>query len=162
MATLSASSSSGRELVERTERFVRRLFEGQDPSHDYSHVERVRRTALKIGQSLLAKGQYANLLTVELAALLHDVGDAKYASQHATKLATILPGTDLSRGVPQQFLEGAGCPPEMAREVQSIVERVGFRKELGMSPQADSYKSAELDVVRGGTGVGLLDWVRRF
>ncbi|KAI9029143.1 hypothetical protein DFJ74DRAFT_603195 [Hyaloraphidium curvatum] len=144
---LSASSPAGRDLVARTETFVRRLFEGQDASHDFSHVERVRRLAIRIGESLLARGQYANLLTVELAALLHDVADAKYAREHAAKLGELLPGADPER-VPAQFLERAGATPELARQVQAVVERVGYRKEIATSKHADKYASNELDCVR--------------
>lgn len=145
-----SSSPAGRELVARTEVFVRRLFEGNDASHDFSHVDRVRRLAVKLGESLISRSVYANLLTVELAALLHDVGDAKYADKHAAQLAELLPGADRDKGVPQQFLQRVGCPPDLANEVQAIVERVGFRKEIGTSSHADTYKSNELDCVRGG------------
>ncbi|KIM40609.1 hypothetical protein M413DRAFT_73097 [Hebeloma cylindrosporum] len=48
-----------------------------DPSHDKYHVQRVRRTALSLAQSL---SPTPDLLTVELAALLHDVLDKKYVA----------------------------------------------------------------------------------
>lgn len=150
---LSSSSATARDLVSRTELFVRRLFDGQDPSHDFYHIARVRKTAVKLAESLVKRGNYTNLFITELAALLHDVGDAKYAMQHAEKLQRIMPNADLSRPVPGQFLESIGCPVEVATEVQSIVERVGYRKEIGTSSFADTKKSNELDCVRGGRGL---------
>ncbi|KAI0267740.1 hypothetical protein BC834DRAFT_822121 [Gloeopeniophorella convolvens] len=46
-----------------------------DPSHDPHHVRRVRRTALRLARALPTP---PDLLTIDLAALLHDVLDAKY------------------------------------------------------------------------------------
>ncbi|PCH42473.1 hypothetical protein WOLCODRAFT_132404 [Wolfiporia cocos MD-104 SS10] len=53
-----------------------------DPSHDAFHVQRVRRTALHLARAVSAQDPTKNpdLLTVELAALLHDVLDKKYVS----------------------------------------------------------------------------------
>jgi uncharacterized protein len=47
---------------------------GDSSGHDWWHIERVRQTALAIG---LEEG--ADLFVVELAALLHDVADWKFA-----------------------------------------------------------------------------------
>ncbi|KAH9948701.1 hypothetical protein B0H21DRAFT_777757 [Amylocystis lapponica] len=53
-----------------------------DPSHDAFHVERVRKTALHLARAISASpcSKRPDLLTVELAALLHDVLDKKYVS----------------------------------------------------------------------------------
>lgn len=59
-------------LVKNTEAFVKKTMKG-DPGHDWSHVNRVRKLAVYIG-----KKEKANLLVVELAALLHDVADYKF------------------------------------------------------------------------------------
>lgn len=54
-----------------------------DPSHDAFHVQRVRRTALHLARAVTASEGTSkpDLLTVELAALLHDVLDKKYVTQ---------------------------------------------------------------------------------
>ena len=59
-------------LIQKTEEFVKKTMKG-DPGHDWSHVNRVRKLALYIG-----KKEKANLLIVELAALLHDIADYKF------------------------------------------------------------------------------------
>lgn len=53
-----------------------------DPSHDAFHVQRVRRTALHLARAVTASEGTSkpDLLTVELAALLHDVLDKKYVT----------------------------------------------------------------------------------
>ncbi|KAI9461570.1 hypothetical protein BJY52DRAFT_1116940 [Lactarius psammicola] len=79
-------------VVRAAEQFMEETMSNfSDPSHDPHHVRRVRRTALRLARSLsLPERDGSNtgsphpvpgapdLLTVELAALLHDVLDKKY------------------------------------------------------------------------------------
>ncbi|KZT18131.1 hypothetical protein NEOLEDRAFT_1184551 [Neolentinus lepideus HHB14362 ss-1] len=65
-----------------------------DPSHDAYHVERVRKTALHLARTVsITLEKRPDLLTVELAALLHDVLDKKYvsAAEAADPYAYFLP-----------------------------------------------------------------------
>ena len=61
-------------ILSRTADHVRILLSGDSAGHDWWHIERVRRVALTI-----AREEQANLFLVELAALLHDVADWKFA-----------------------------------------------------------------------------------
>ncbi|HEX8245392.1 MAG TPA: HD domain-containing protein, partial [Longimicrobium sp.] len=61
------------EILARTEAHVRRAMTGEGTGHDWWHVHRVRRTALR-----LAEEEGADAYVVELAALLHDVADHKF------------------------------------------------------------------------------------
>lgn len=61
------------EALTKTETYVRQKLEGEGSGHDWWHIHRVRNTALK-----LAKKEQADLLIVELAALLHDIADHKF------------------------------------------------------------------------------------
>lgn len=61
------------EIISQTESFVREKLEGEGSGHDWWHIHRVRNTALT-----LAKEENADLFTVELAALLHDIADHKF------------------------------------------------------------------------------------
>ncbi|TCI46464.1 HD domain-containing protein [Exiguobacterium sp. SH3S2] len=61
-----------RQAIQATERFVTKLHTGDHTGHDMSHLERVRRLA-----EHLAEGMAVDPLVVTLAALLHDVEDAK-------------------------------------------------------------------------------------
>jgi uncharacterized protein len=63
-----------RDIIQKTTAHVRELLSGEGSGHDWFHVERVGRTALAIAQE-----EGANLFVVELAALLHDVADWKFA-----------------------------------------------------------------------------------
>src|SRR6187401_2804958 len=61
-------------IITRTADHVRKLLDGDSAGHDWWHIERVRRVALTI-----AREERAGLFLVELAALLHDVADWKFA-----------------------------------------------------------------------------------
>jgi uncharacterized protein len=60
------------ELIDRTADQVKTALSGESSGHDWWHTYRVWRTAHRIGE---AEG--ADLLVVELAALLHDIADWK-------------------------------------------------------------------------------------
>ncbi|KAJ6623997.1 hypothetical protein B0H10DRAFT_2008146 [Mycena sp. CBHHK59/15] len=64
-------------IISEAEKIMQDAMARYDPSHDAFHVQRVRKTALAIANSLSPK---PDLLVVELAALLHDVLDKKYVS----------------------------------------------------------------------------------
>ncbi|KAF8655061.1 hypothetical protein AX16_003262 [Volvariella volvacea WC 439] len=66
-----------RAVIQAAEKIMLETMARYDPSHDAYHVYRVRKTALEIAQSLPSK---PDLLTIELAALLHDVLDKKYVT----------------------------------------------------------------------------------
>jgi len=65
-----------RALIEKVSRFVMDAMQHHDSGHGWSHVERVVRMALHIHE---CEGR-GDSLTVELGALLHDVGDHKFAA----------------------------------------------------------------------------------
>jgi len=60
-------------LMIATEQMIRQTQAGDSSGHDWWHIDRVRRTALEI-----ARLEGADLRVVELAALLHDIGDWKF------------------------------------------------------------------------------------
>ena len=60
------------ELIEHTADYVKTALAGEGSGHDWWHTYRVWKTARRIGRS-----ERADLLIVELAALLHDIADWK-------------------------------------------------------------------------------------
>lgn len=64
---------SKKEILSKTEAYVRNKLEGEGSGHDWWHIHRVRNTALKLGQE-----EKADLFVVELTALLHDIADHKF------------------------------------------------------------------------------------
>ncbi|KAF5391588.1 hypothetical protein D9757_002525 [Collybiopsis confluens] len=63
--------------IDAAEELMQKIMARYDPSHDAFHVQRVRKTALAIAKALPVT---PDLLTIELAALLHDVLDKKYVT----------------------------------------------------------------------------------
>ncbi len=57
------------EIIIKIKREAQKYFKNNPPSHDWSHVERVYKLALKI-----AKKEKADLFIVKLSVLLHDLG----------------------------------------------------------------------------------------
>ncbi|KAH7913538.1 hypothetical protein BJ138DRAFT_1145962 [Hygrophoropsis aurantiaca] len=96
-----------------------------DPSHDAYHVERVRKTAMSLARALAS--QKPDLLVVELAALLHDVLDKKYAPEaEASDPYTYFKG----------FFEtlSSACDLDLrsdgrARQIVNIIENVSWTTE---------------------------------
>ncbi|KAH9856564.1 hypothetical protein C2E23DRAFT_808132 [Lenzites betulinus] len=70
-------------LIAAAEELMVKTMARYDPSHDAFHVQRVRRTALRLARIIsetLPENKRPDLLTVELSALLHDILDKKYVS----------------------------------------------------------------------------------
>jgi len=61
------------EIINKTEYFVKETLEKDSTGHDWWHVHRVRNLAKQI-----ALHEDADIFIVELAALLHDIGDYKF------------------------------------------------------------------------------------
>ena len=101
-----------RAVLERAEGHVRQLLAGDSSGHDWWHIERVRRSALAI-----ARGEGADLFVVELAALLHDVADWKFA------------GGDDAAGPREvhQWLVREQVEPAVTEHVCRIVSELSFK-----------------------------------
>ncbi|KAE9402917.1 hypothetical protein BT96DRAFT_815833 [Gymnopus androsaceus JB14] len=68
-------SADEKVYIEAAEGLMAKTMARYDPSHDVYHVQRVRKTAMRIAT---VSTPQPDLLIVELAALLHDVLDKKY------------------------------------------------------------------------------------
>lgn len=101
-----------REIIKRTVEHVRTLLSGEGSGHDWFHIERVTRTALTI-----ATEESADPFITELAALLHDVADWKFA------------GGDHEAGPRQarQWLESLGAAPSAIDHVCEIIAGLSFK-----------------------------------
>jgi uncharacterized protein len=106
------SEAAGSALIAATEARVRTAMDNEGTGHDWWHVDRVRRTALR-----LAAAEGADPLIVELAALLHDMADWKFAGGDATA------GERFAR----DWLASLEAPADLANRVADIVGRVSFK-----------------------------------
>lgn len=99
-------------IVRRVERIVRERMAGQGAGHGVDHVLRVLKTARQIRAE--AGGERT---VVELAALLHDLGDAKFHD-----------GVERSGEFAGAILHELGATAETLAHVVHIVENISFRK----------------------------------
>eukprot|EP01006_Ploeotia_vitrea_P007463 TRINITY_DN17130_c0_g1_i1.p2 TRINITY_DN17130_c0_g1~~TRINITY_DN17130_c0_g1_i1.p2 ORF type:complete len:208 (-),score=130.42 TRINITY_DN17130_c0_g1_i1:71-694(-) len=122
-----------------------------DGSHDWFHVDRVRRTALTLAKEEGTK----DLQTVELAALLHDIKDWKYSGEHSA-------GEDAVRA----FLEAEQVPAEVVDKVAHVVKFIGYKTELGLIGQGKEVPlTPELAVVQDADrldAIGAIGTARTF
>ncbi|KAJ1665064.1 hypothetical protein IW140_003783 [Coemansia sp. RSA 1813] len=109
-------------VIRKTEAFAKEYMGKYDCSHDWHHVQRVVRQALALAK-VESQNRLVDLLVVHLAALLHDVDDAKYVKQGEERFNC------------KKFLTGAGVDSERAELVCKIIDSVSFRKELLQTEQ---------------------------
>lgn len=98
------------ELIERAIEYVRERFENEFSGHDFFHTLRVYKTATHI-----AREENADVETVQLAALLHDVDDRK-----------ISPETYLQQANARGFLCTNGVDDERAEAICKIIRQISF------------------------------------
>lgn len=86
--------------------------------HGFDHIERVVRSALQI-QSKTG----GDAFVIELAALLHDLGDAKFHD-----------GVERSGEFARQILVERGVAIDVVEHVVEIVDNISFRKRAAAAP----------------------------
>ena len=113
-----------------TIRFVKKQLEAAEGGHDWFHIERVYKLALRIAQNEAD----VDILVVQLAALLHDIADSKFHDGDETI------GPRLAR----EFLITQQLPEAQLEQVIVIIENISFKG----GNQAQTYFSKELAVVQ--------------
>ena len=98
------------EVINKTLEFVKNIFENDFSGHDYFHTLRVFNMATQI-----ANNENANLITVQLSALLHDVDDIKLSPQ-----------THESKANAKRFLNQIGASDDDIDKILKIISEVSF------------------------------------
>ncbi|KAK1568427.1 hypothetical protein Q3G72_024344 [Acer saccharum] len=107
-----------REIIRKAENLVERSMKGNDPSHDPPHVWRVRDLALSLARDQGLSSNPDSMLVIELAALLHDIGDYKYLTDPSDE------------NIVENFLDEEGLEEDKKMRILSIIKRMGFKDEL--------------------------------
>ena len=118
-----------KDLINHTITFVKTTLENAEGGHDWFHIERVYKNAVKIAQ-----GENVNSLIVALGALLHDIADSKFHNGDETvgpKVAT-------------QFLIRNNADSSVIEHVVQIIKNISFKG----GNKAQNFTSPELDVVQ--------------
>lgn len=116
-------------LIQNTITFVKQTLHNAEGGHDWFHIERVYKNALKI-----AEGEKVNLEVVALGALLHDIADSKFHNGDESvgpKVAT-------------EFLLSQNCDSAIIEHVVQIIKNISFKG----GNKEQKFTSPELDVVQ--------------
>lgn len=117
---------SEQEIISEVSAFVKEAMQQHDSGHGWSHIERVVRLACHIHD---CEGR-GDRLIIMLGALMHDIGDHKFAAHDGP--AEI-----------RRLLGSLGVPASVTEEVVSINVNISFSKG-----KHDMVKSDELKVVQ--------------
>ena len=100
-------------IIKKTKNYVYEKMKGEGSGHDWWHIYRVYNTAVSIAK----KEKNANILIVELSALLHDIADWKFN------------GGDLNAGakVSSEFLQSLGVEDMVINRVADIISNISFK-----------------------------------
>ena len=107
------------EIINTTADFVQKTLENAEGGHDWWHIYRVWQTAKTIAQTPNTEGSVsdANLLIVELAALLHDIADAKFHNGDE----------EIGPKTARNFLETLEIDAEIVEHIENIIRHISFK-----------------------------------
>lgn len=117
-----------KEIIERTEKYISSEFCSEGSGHDWFHVDRVRKIALRIGIE-----EQCDLFVTEMAALLHDLDDWKLTGSEIpflTKTEKWLEIMDLDAGLKEKIIgiinevsyKGAGVETPVSSVEAAVVQ----------------------------------------
>ncbi len=118
-----------KEIISITAAYVKKELQGAEGGHDWWHIERVWNNA-----KLISQNEPVNIFIVELAALLHDIADAKFhnGDENAGPLKA------------KKILEELSIEKDIITHVENIIRNISFK---GGNFTQDFY-SPELAVVQ--------------
>ena len=116
-------------LINLCEKYVKQTLAHAEGGHDWWHIHRVRKLAVSI-----AKQEQANMLVVELAALLHDIADAKFNGGNEKE------GPQMAA----DFLQSLGVDNEVIKHIVNIITYMSFKNSFETIP----FQSLEMQVVQ--------------
>ena len=121
------------EIIEETIVFVKETLRDAEGGHDWFHIQRVFRNALTI-----ARDEKVDILTVSLAALLHDIADAKFHDGDET----------LGSKLAASFLDSIEVEKKVRNHVVKIIKHSSFKNSLSKKGKKQSFNSPELQVIQ--------------
>lgn len=101
-------------ILKKTEAFVKKTLASETTGHDWWHIERVRNNS-----RLINKKEKADAFVIELAVLLHDVGDRKVIKKEEDDYS-----------IAEDFLNKNNITKEIVDEVMFIIKNMSFSKSL--------------------------------
>ncbi len=123
---------SNTEIVEQTIAFVKETLQGGEGGHDWFHIQRVFKNTL-----LIAKDEQVDVLVVSLAALLHDIADAKFNKGDES----------VGPKMASDFLRELKVKKKTIDHVIKIIKNISFKNSL-LKKRGRKFRSKELQIVQ--------------
>lgn len=117
-------------IIAHTIEFVKQELENAEGGHDWFHIQRVWKNALTIAST----ESEADLLIVQLGALLHDIADSKFHNGDET----------VGPAKTTAFLQRFNLSTTTIDHVVNIVKHISFKG----GNEAQKFRSLELDIVQ--------------
>lgn len=116
-------------ILSNTIDFVQTTLKDAEGGHDWWHIYRVWKMA-----QYIASKESADLLVVELAALLHDIADSKFHNGEES----------IGPRVAKEFLQAQNVEPSIIDHVVAIIQNISFKG----GHTSSGFHSIELDIVQ--------------
>ncbi len=131
-----------KQILVDAEKRVKAHCENDATGHDFSHIDRVRRNAVKI-----AKTEGGDVFVIELAALLHDVEDWKTENAGS--------------GMVPKWLEDVGADKTTSEKINNIISKISF-KGVNHDDKMDSIEGKIVQDADRLDAIGAIGVVRCF
>ncbi|MCO5937390.1 HD domain-containing protein [Mucilaginibacter sp. RB4R14] len=116
-------------IIQKTVTFVQDTLKNAEGGHDWWHIQRVWTNAKHI-----ANTENCDLLTVELAALLHDIADSKFHNGDE----------EIGPATAGKFLHSINVDEDVVIHVQQIIRHMSFKASFDKT----TFHSKELAIVQ--------------
>ncbi len=123
------SSMNSETLIQNTASYVEKTLKNAEGGHDWWHILRVWNNA-----KLIVRSEPADMLVVELAALLHDIADSKFHDGNE----------DIGPQTAVAFLQSQSVDADIIKHVENIIRHMSFKSSF----DAPGFHSPELAVVQ--------------
>ncbi|MCG2821410.1 MAG: HD domain-containing protein, partial [Candidatus Atribacteria bacterium] len=120
------------EIIKKTELFVKKTVSEDSTGHDWWHVHRVRNLAKRI-----AREESADIFIVELAALLHDIGDYKFF-QGDEEAGTVKV---------REWLSSLEISPSLIDKIVEITSQISFMHTLPDKGEGKGKKNSAIPIL---------------
>ncbi|MBE9586094.1 HD domain-containing protein [Mucilaginibacter sp. JRF] len=117
------------EYINQTKTYVQQTLEHAEGGHDWWHIHRVWANA-----KLIVQTEQANHFVVELAALLHDIADAKFHNGDE----------EIGPATAGKWLQSLNIDGETIIHVQQIIRHMSFKASFGLV----EFTSKEMEIVQ--------------
>ena len=139
-------TNNNAQVIQNTANFVQEKLQGAEAGHDWWHTLRVWNNT-----RLILRNQTADVFVCELAALLHDVADAKFHDGDE----------EIGPQIAQNFLEKEGVHRATISHIVQIIRNMSFKASI----EKTTFNSLEMQIVQDADrldAIGALGIARAF